>query len=99
MQSLGVVRTQTVSTDEELDAKLAAIDRRREVERTAIRAALKDAPTHLALAEAARETFGAKLAYLHVRVSDFKRGTDIPPGIRPSPPADAFVDKRRKKKP
>ena len=94
---MGMVRTQTVSDDAEIREKLERIDRRLQAQRDEVRAALAHSPQLLALAEALRETFSARLTYL--RTHGFERGTDIPPGIRPSPPADAFVTRRRKKKP
>ena len=67
-----------MSADVELDKKLARLGRRIEARSAGTRALLAAAGC-LELAEAARETFAAKLVYL--RAGDHEQGTEPPQGV------------------
>lgn len=58
--------------DAELDEKLARLGRRLGTEREKVREALRREPELLALAEACRARFNARLRW--VRIGDFERG-------------------------
>lgn len=61
-----------MTSDAELDEKLARVSARLAAKRASVRGHLEGEPALLALAEAAREILGAKLVY--VRVGDFEHG-------------------------
>lgn len=57
---------------DEIDEKLARIERRLATNRETVRSHLEQAPELLELAEALRDTFGGRLVY--VRVGEFEQG-------------------------
>ena len=55
-----------MSTDHDLETKLARVHRRLEAKRRDVRQRLETVPELLDLAQAAKETFGARLIYLRI---------------------------------
>ena len=76
---------------DEIEQKLARLDRRVQAQRDRVRAELDTEPGLLHLVDALRETFNAKL--VHVRTATFETGHELPRGFVP---AEAFIVRRRR---
>ncbi len=76
-----------MTSGESLDAKLARVSSRLSTEREQIRQSVQADQTLAYLADLAWNRTGPNGGLLYIRIGDFTRGRDLPPGIVP---AEAF---------